>query len=193
MFSAAYIIFSIGLIRPLQEAVFPDCFATHAACGERQTHAMGYAQIGGIIAGMLLFGALGDVVGRRAGRCAALLRCAVVAVGAFLHCGAMRGSQRAHFSGRVCVQQHTKTPTHHMQHARVRQPPRRRDHGRRRGAAVALVAGAGAAALPAVFRLCPNALRLWRRRRGGGLCFPVRMHPVVAACSCGCVLLRWCS
>ncbi|GBF98449.1 proton phosphate symporter [Raphidocelis subcapitata] len=64
MFSEAYIIFSIGLIKPFQKAAFPDCFETHTACSVEETHVMNFIQIGGIIIGMLLFGALGDIIGR---------------------------------------------------------------------------------------------------------------------------------
>eukprot|EP00882_Tetradesmus_deserticola_P031481 GHRQ01035603.1.p1 GENE.GHRQ01035603.1~~GHRQ01035603.1.p1 ORF type:complete len:235 (+),score=92.87 GHRQ01035603.1:189-893(+) len=67
MFSEAYIIFSLGLTKPLQVAMFPTCFSTHDDCKEAITHVQNYIQIVGIIAGMLLFGALGDVIGRRWG------------------------------------------------------------------------------------------------------------------------------
>ncbi|KIZ06011.1 hypothetical protein MNEG_1952 [Monoraphidium neglectum] len=56
MFSEAYIIFSLGLIKPLQKAMYPACFDTHTACSDEE--------VAGIIAGMLLFGTLGDVIGR---------------------------------------------------------------------------------------------------------------------------------
>ncbi|KAI8465659.1 MAG: major facilitator superfamily domain-containing protein [Monoraphidium minutum] len=64
MFSEAYIIFSIGLIKPLQAAMFPACFVEHTACSRAETHAVSYSLVAGIICGMLLFGALGDVIGR---------------------------------------------------------------------------------------------------------------------------------
>jgi hypothetical protein len=47
----AYIIFSIGLIKPLQKALFPTCFVTHTDCAENLTHVQNYVQICGIIAG----------------------------------------------------------------------------------------------------------------------------------------------
>ncbi|WIA41970.1 hypothetical protein OEZ86_009273 [Tetradesmus obliquus] len=67
MFSEAYIIFSLGLTKPLQKAMFPTCFKTHDACPEAITHVQNYIQLCGIIAGMLAFGALGDYMGRRWG------------------------------------------------------------------------------------------------------------------------------
>jgi hypothetical protein len=38
MFSEAYIIFSLGLTKPLQKAMFPTCFKTHDDCPETITH-----------------------------------------------------------------------------------------------------------------------------------------------------------
>lgn len=64
MFSEAYIIFSIGLIKPFQAALFPACFTTHEECPQELTHVMNFVQIAGIIVGMLLFGAMGDIIGR---------------------------------------------------------------------------------------------------------------------------------
>jgi MFS family permease len=67
MFSEAYIIFSLGLTRPLQTALHPKCFKTHETCPETVTHVQNYIQICGIIVGMLLFGFLGDLIGRKWG------------------------------------------------------------------------------------------------------------------------------
>jgi hypothetical protein len=38
MFSEAYVIFSLGLTKPLQEAMFPSCFSTHTDCPKSLTH-----------------------------------------------------------------------------------------------------------------------------------------------------------
>jgi hypothetical protein len=54
MFSEAYIIFSLGLTKPLQKAMFPTCFASHEACAEQLTHVQNYIQICGIIIGEIL-------------------------------------------------------------------------------------------------------------------------------------------
>jgi hypothetical protein len=51
MFSEAYIIFSLGLTKPLQTAMFPTCFKTHDDCKETITHVQNYIQIVGIIVG----------------------------------------------------------------------------------------------------------------------------------------------
>jgi hypothetical protein len=51
MFSEAYIIFSLGLTKPLQKAMFPTCFASHEACSTQLTHVQNYIQLCGIIVG----------------------------------------------------------------------------------------------------------------------------------------------
>jgi len=38
MFCEAYILFSLGLTKPLQAAVFPTCFKTHQDCPQKITH-----------------------------------------------------------------------------------------------------------------------------------------------------------
>jgi MFS family permease len=67
MFSEAYIIFSIGLIAPLQAAAYPECFRDHIVCTREETHAAAYAPVAAIIGGMLVFGFAGDALGRRCG------------------------------------------------------------------------------------------------------------------------------
>lgn len=51
MFSEAYIIFSLWLTKPLQKALFPSCFASHADCSTELTHVQNYIQLCGIIVG----------------------------------------------------------------------------------------------------------------------------------------------
>jgi len=51
MFSEAYIIFSLGLIKPLQKAEYPSCFTTYTDCPEQLTTVQNFLQIVGIIAG----------------------------------------------------------------------------------------------------------------------------------------------
>jgi len=55
MFSEAYIIFSLGLTKPLQKALFPSCFASHADCSTELTHVQNYIQLCGIIVGESLW------------------------------------------------------------------------------------------------------------------------------------------
>lgn len=51
MFSEAYIIFSLGLTKPLQKAMFPSCFSSHADCSTELTHVQNYIQLCGIVVG----------------------------------------------------------------------------------------------------------------------------------------------
>ena len=71
MFCEAYIIFSVGLLAPFQEAIFPACFVAHTAPGctpvLMKQHVGTYIQIGGIMLGMLCMGLAADVVGRKLG------------------------------------------------------------------------------------------------------------------------------
>ncbi|GAX73085.1 hypothetical protein CEUSTIGMA_g538.t1 [Chlamydomonas eustigma] len=68
MFCEAYIIFSAGQISPFQQALWPSCFVTTVNCDPNYVkHLSGYLQIVGIIAGMLMWGTFGDLVGRKWG------------------------------------------------------------------------------------------------------------------------------
>mmetsp|Transcript_12364 Transcript_12364/g.26712 ORF Transcript_12364/g.26712 Transcript_12364/m.26712 type:complete len:579 (-) Transcript_12364:1179-2915(-) len=76
MFSEAYIIFSAGQIGPFQKAMWPSCYADPITdCKEEMIkHVASYIQICGIMAGMLLWGWLGDITGRKWGsRCVAFI------------------------------------------------------------------------------------------------------------------------
>ena len=75
MFSEAYIVFSSGQIAPFQQAMWPSCYLWYKDCdSEMVKHLAGYIQICGIMAGMLLWGVLGDYTGRKWGsRCVAMI------------------------------------------------------------------------------------------------------------------------
>ncbi|GBF93836.1 proton phosphate symporter [Raphidocelis subcapitata] len=64
MFCEAYILFSIGLVKPLLAAAAPSCFVTFETCTEAETHLVNYIPIAARIVGMLLFGTSSDVMGR---------------------------------------------------------------------------------------------------------------------------------
>jgi hypothetical protein len=51
MFSEAYIIFSVGLIKPLQSAEYPTCFNSHEVCSPNLSKVENYVLLVGIIAG----------------------------------------------------------------------------------------------------------------------------------------------
>ncbi|KAF5849588.1 hypothetical protein GGP41_005063 [Bipolaris sorokiniana] len=62
-----YVLFSIGNVRPLLKAAFPDCWGTHEICDKTWTQAVDYLEICGIIVGQILVGVVGDWLGRRFG------------------------------------------------------------------------------------------------------------------------------
>jgi hypothetical protein len=52
MFSEAYIMFSIGLIKPFQKAMYPNCFSGSEECPQDLVKVQNYLQLVGIIIGM---------------------------------------------------------------------------------------------------------------------------------------------
>jgi hypothetical protein len=60
MFSEAYIIFSIGLIKPLQSAEYPTCFKSHEACSSNLAKVENYVLLVGIIVGEWVSGCVGE-------------------------------------------------------------------------------------------------------------------------------------
>lgn len=69
MFSEAYIIFAIGNITPLLAIQYPTCFGDEQpwTCSQKTVSSVQYVEICGIIAGMLAFGYLADIIGRKWG------------------------------------------------------------------------------------------------------------------------------
>lgn len=67
MFSEAYIVFSLGQTKPFQAAMYPECFKKYLTCDHDVVRTQNYIQICGIMAGMLLFGFIGDLTGRKWG------------------------------------------------------------------------------------------------------------------------------
>ncbi|KAF2836270.1 MFS general substrate transporter [Patellaria atrata CBS 101060] len=62
-----YVLFSIGIVRPLLESSFPACWKDHTICNKTWTQSIEYLEICGIIVGQILVGYLGDHIGRRWG------------------------------------------------------------------------------------------------------------------------------
>ena len=56
----SYVLFSIGNIKPLFQAVFPACWSKYKTCNEIWIDAVDYMEIVGIIIGQVLVGVLGD-------------------------------------------------------------------------------------------------------------------------------------
>ena len=66
-FTEGYVLFSVGNIEPLFEAVWPLCFKEYSVCNEVWVQAANYLEIVGIIFGQCTVGVIGDWVGRRWG------------------------------------------------------------------------------------------------------------------------------
>lgn len=62
-----YVLFSIGNIKPLFQAAFPDCWKKNTICDKTWINAIDYLEICGIIVGQILVGVIGDWIGRRWG------------------------------------------------------------------------------------------------------------------------------
>ena len=56
----SYVLFSIGNIRPLFQAVFKNCWKSAITCNAIWLEAVDYMEIVGIIIGQILVGVLGD-------------------------------------------------------------------------------------------------------------------------------------
>jgi MFS family permease len=62
-----YVLFSIGNLTPLYQAVWPNCWSKYTECNKQWTFAVTYLEVAGIICGQILVGILGDWLGRRWG------------------------------------------------------------------------------------------------------------------------------
>ncbi|GIZ40158.1 hypothetical protein CKM354_000351000 [Cercospora kikuchii] len=62
-----YVLFSIGNVKPLFQAAFPDCWKSNTVCTKTWVQSVDYLEIVGIIVGQILVGVLGDWIGRRWG------------------------------------------------------------------------------------------------------------------------------
>jgi len=61
------VLFSIGNLTPLFQAVWPTCWKSYKVCSENWVSAVTYLEVIGIIVGQVLVGILGDWFGRRWG------------------------------------------------------------------------------------------------------------------------------
>lgn len=62
-----YVLFSIGNLTPLFQAVWPSCWKTYKTCSENWIATVQYLEVVGIICGQVLVGIIGDGIGRRWG------------------------------------------------------------------------------------------------------------------------------
>jgi MFS family permease len=63
----SYMLFSIGILRPIWDIVFPDCFVKQNSCTETMIHSLTYSIIFGVILGMICIGYASNSLGRRRG------------------------------------------------------------------------------------------------------------------------------
>lgn len=56
----SYVLFSIGNVKPLFEAVFANCWDSKEVCNPQWLNAIEYLEIVGIIVGQILVGIVGD-------------------------------------------------------------------------------------------------------------------------------------
>jgi MFS family permease len=82
LFGESYMLFSIGILTPIWQRLFPNCFLYHTVCSPRLLHSLSLSVVFGIISGMLFFGLLANCafMGRRRGSIATAL---------FMSCGAL--------------------------------------------------------------------------------------------------------
>ncbi|KAF8855544.1 MFS general substrate transporter [Acephala macrosclerotiorum] len=62
-----YVLFSIGNLTPLFQAVWPQCWSKFKVCDEQWINAVTYLEVLGIIVGQITVGIIGDSIGRRWG------------------------------------------------------------------------------------------------------------------------------
>ena len=56
----SYVLFSIGNLLSLFQAVWPACWKTYKTCNEQWTFSVTYLEVAGIMVGQILVGLLGD-------------------------------------------------------------------------------------------------------------------------------------
>jgi MFS family permease len=66
LFGESYLLFSIGILKPLWQELYPTCF-TYETCSARLLRSLTYSVVLGIITGMLVVGYLANSMGRRRG------------------------------------------------------------------------------------------------------------------------------
>ena len=66
LFGESYLLFSIGILRPIWEILYPNCFHGDE-CSTTLLHSITYSVILGVMLGMISLGILSDTIGRRYG------------------------------------------------------------------------------------------------------------------------------
>jgi MFS family permease len=79
LFGESYLLFSIGLMRPFWQMLYPDCL-DGTTCSPRLLNSLTYSVVLGVICGMMVMGYGANQVGRRVGS---------IATAAFMSCGSL--------------------------------------------------------------------------------------------------------
>jgi hypothetical protein len=89
LFGESYLLFSVGTLRPLWEALYPSCFDDDAyaddnnddrQCNRHSYQSITYSVVLGVMVGMVVLGILADTIGRRHG---SIITAMLMAGGAF--------------------------------------------------------------------------------------------------------------
>ena len=67
LFGESYILFSIGILKPVWEMLYPECFVTMVKCSEEMIYGLSFSVVLGVILGMIVIGTLATNLGRRKG------------------------------------------------------------------------------------------------------------------------------
>ncbi|KAA6426474.1 MAG: proton phosphate symporter [Trebouxia sp. A1-2] len=67
MFSEAYWVFSVGNLKGIFRAEYPNCWKSYSQCSSGLINSLTYTQVAGIIAGQITLGFLADRIGRKWG------------------------------------------------------------------------------------------------------------------------------
>jgi len=78
LFGESYLLFSIGLIKPFWQILYPDCFS-YEVCSPRLLDSLTYSVVLGVICGMIVLGYSANKIGRRTG---GILTASVMSAGA---------------------------------------------------------------------------------------------------------------
>lgn len=67
LFGESYLLFSIGILKPVWEMIYPTCFVTMQECTPSLIYGLTYSVVLGVILGMIVLGTLANEIGRRKG------------------------------------------------------------------------------------------------------------------------------
>jgi len=77
LFGESYLLFSVGTLKPIWEALYPHCFS-EITCPQWLIHSLSYGVVVGVILGMITLGIVSNVIGRRKG---SLLTASLMSIG----------------------------------------------------------------------------------------------------------------